>query len=254
MRRFLFLVTIVAVVTITAAGVASGGVSGTRAVPVLPGSRTAAGPTLSVSSQLDTRRYATSGDRAYELGTEDGRYPAMGFHTRGEMGGIWTPPVKLLDGIWFGVNGQWIGPATTFTSGFGYVHMPLPSMGPSTGGVQLSRTDFAPDGRRAVEIGLTLTAGSQAANVNLNVDAHSELMTSYPWGFTTPDQTTFNLADQASFNRQQLVFTETGPPAEPNPLPPSWAAIVGETGLSPASHATGTDFRGPQDPPVICPV
>jgi hypothetical protein len=46
MRRFLFLVTIVAVVTIAAAGAASGGVSGARAVPVLPGSRTAAGPTL----------------------------------------------------------------------------------------------------------------------------------------------------------------------------------------------------------------
>jgi hypothetical protein len=44
MRRFLFLVTIVAVVTVVAAGAASGGVSGARAVPVLPGSRTAAGP------------------------------------------------------------------------------------------------------------------------------------------------------------------------------------------------------------------
>src|SRR5258708_19938248 len=76
-------------------------------------------PTLSVSSNLANRRYAAAGDRAYDLGSEDGRYPAMGFHTRGEMGGIWTPPIKLLDGIWFGVNGQWIGPATSFTSGFG---------------------------------------------------------------------------------------------------------------------------------------
>src|SRR4029079_4416305 len=104
MRRFLFLVTIVAVVTITAAGAASGGVSGTRAVPGLPGSRTAAGPTLAVSSQLDARRYAAAGHRPYELGTEDGGYPAVGSHTRGEMGGSWTRPVKLLDGIWFGVN------------------------------------------------------------------------------------------------------------------------------------------------------
>ena len=49
------------------------------------------GPTLSVSSNLTNRRYVASGDRAYDLGSEDGRYPAMGFHTRGEMGGIWTP-------------------------------------------------------------------------------------------------------------------------------------------------------------------
>ncbi len=249
MRRFLFLITIIAVVCTTAA-TSAGAASGARAVPVLPGSRTAAGPTLSVSSQLGVRRYAASGDRAYDLGTEDGRYPAMGFHTRGEMGGIWTPPIKLLDGIWFGVNGQWISPATTFTSGFGYVHMALPS----TGGVQLSRTDFAPDGRRAVEIGLTLSAGSQAANVNLNVDAHSELMSAYPWGSTKPDQTTFNLPDKAAFNGKQLVFTDTGTPPVANASAHDWAAIVGATGLVPASGKTGADFRGPQDPPVICPI
>jgi len=239
----------------TAASAATGAAARATAAPGTPAASTqTAGHTLSVSSQLSLRRYAAAGDRAYELGTEDGRYPAMGFHTRGEMGGIWTPPVKLLDGIWFGVNGQWIGPATTFTSGFGYVRMTLPTPGSATGGVQLSRTDFAPDGRRAVEIGLTLTAGSRAANVSLNVDAHSELMSAYPWGFTTPDQTTFNLPDQASFNGQQLVFTETGTPPAANALPHSWAAIVGATGLTPASHATGTDFRGPQDPAVICPV
>src|SRR6266852_4681567 len=159
-------------------------------------------PTLSVSSNLANRRYVAAGDRAYDLGSEDGRYPAMGFHTRGEMGGIWTPPIKLLDGIWFGINGQWIGPTTEFTSGFGYARMALPA----TGGVRLTRTDFAPDGRRAVEIGLTFSAPSQTARLNLNVDAHSELMSAYPWGFTTPDQTVFNLPDQPSFNGRQLVF------------------------------------------------
>jgi hypothetical protein len=243
MRRFVFLVSAFSAVC-TVVAVAPGASAGPRAA----GGGT--GSTLSVSSQLDARRYAASGDRAYELGTEDGRYPAMGFHTRGEMGGIWTPPIKLLDGIWFGVNGQWIGPATRFTSGFGHVQMALPA----TGGVQLSRTDFAPDGRRAMEIGLTLTAPSQAVDVKLNVDAHSELMSAYPWGFTTPDQTTFNLPDQASFNGRQLVFTETGTPPVANAAPHSWAAMVGATGLTPVSHATGTGFRGPQDPPVICPI
>jgi len=205
-------------------------------------------PTLSVSSQLDLRRYAASGDRAYELGTEDGRYPAMGFHTRGEMGGIWTPPIKLLDGIWFGINGQWIGPATRFTSGFGYVQMALPT----TGGVQISRTDFVPDGRRAVEFGLTLTS-SNSASFELNVDAHSELMSAYPWGFTTPNQLQFNLPDTAAFNSNQLVFQEVGTPPVANATAHSWAAVVGTTSLTPASGTTGSAFRGPQDPPVICP-
>ncbi len=206
------------------------------------------GPTLSVSSNLTNRRYVASGDRAYDLGSEDGRYPAMGFHTRGEMGGIWTPPIKLLDGIWFGINGKWIGPATSFTSGFGYAQMALPAIY----GLQITRTDFAPDGRRAVEFGLTLTA-SNNATFKLDVDAHSELMGAYPWGFTKPDQTQFNLPDTASFNGNQLVFQEVGTPPVANATPHSWAAVVGATGLTPASGTTGSAFRGPQDPPVICP-
>src|SRR3954447_15243821 len=157
MRRFAFPVI---ALTIVCAAVLAGTVpASTAAVPpaavppaavptaTVPANTTPgpAGATLSVSSQLDLRRYAAAGDRAYELGTQDGRDPAMGFHTRGEMGGIWTPPIKLLDGLWFGVNGRWVGPATRFTSGFGYVQMALPA----ADGVRMSRTDFAPDGRRA---------------------------------------------------------------------------------------------------------
>ena len=48
-------------------------------------------PTLSTTDRLDDRRFVTTGDRAYEVGTEAGRYPAMGFHTRGEMGASGAP-------------------------------------------------------------------------------------------------------------------------------------------------------------------
>src|SRR3989440_1831066 len=243
MRRTSFVVTLLVTVLISILAVPA---SAAKAGPLVRAA--AASPTLSVSSNLTNRRYVASGDRAYDLGSEDGRFPAMGFHTRGEMGGIWTPPIKLLDGIWFGINGQWIGPATSFTSGFGYVQMALPS----TNGVQVTRTDFAPDGRRAVEFGLTLTS-SNPTPFTLNVDAHSELMSAYPWGFTTPDQTQFNLPDTAAFNGNQLVFQENGTPPVNNATPHSWAAIVGATGLTPASGTTGSAFRGPQDPPVICP-
>ena len=99
-----------------------------------PRAALATSPELSETTRLPDRRSLVVGPRAYAMGTADGLYPAAGFHTRGEMGGIWTAPIKLLDGIWFGVNGQWIGPATTFTSGFGYVHMALPSMGPQLAG------------------------------------------------------------------------------------------------------------------------
>ena len=49
------------------------------------------------------------------------RFYANGWHITGEMGGIWAPPLKLADGVWFGVDDQWVGAATKFTSGRGYV-------------------------------------------------------------------------------------------------------------------------------------
>ena len=79
----------------------------------------AAGHELSVTSRLQDRREVAAGTRAYSIGFEDGRFYANGWHITGEMGGVWTPPLKLVDGVWFGLDGQWIGPATKFTSGQG---------------------------------------------------------------------------------------------------------------------------------------
>jgi hypothetical protein len=147
--------------------VAGGDVDGTCADPdVRPAHRRLAGrharqhlkqpgPRLRVHAELLVHhrpQHAVDTPRPVQRGTlVEGLIDVGGEVRRG--------PIKLLDGIWFGVNGQWVGPATKFTSGFGYVRMALPA----TGGVQLTRTDFAPDGPRAVEIGLTPTASAQPA-------------------------------------------------------------------------------------------
>ncbi|HET7479453.1 MAG TPA: glycogen debranching protein [Rubrobacteraceae bacterium] len=205
-------------------------------------------PTLSTTDRLDDRRYVTTGDRAYIVGTEAGRFPAMGFHTRGEMGGVWSPPIKLLDGIWFGIDDQWIGPATKFTSGYGHVNMNLPGRT----GLRIGRTDFVPDGKRAVLVGLKFSAGDTRQSFTLKMDAHSELMGAYPWGETTPNQLTFNLADGVAVEDGKLVFREQGTPPVANAEAHDWAAVVGSS-LTPTGSDAGADFRGPQDPAVICP-
>ena len=107
-----------------------------------------AAPELSTSDRLADRRYVAASERAQIEGFQDGRFYANGWHITGEMGGIWTPPLKLVDGVWFGIDDQWVGPAQEFTSGYGYTRFKLPD----TAGIQVERTDFAPDGppRRAV--------------------------------------------------------------------------------------------------------
>src|SRR4029078_12587466 len=90
------------------------------ALEMLPATAQAA-QQRSVTERLKDRRAVAAGTRAYSVGFEDGRFYANGWRTTGEMGGKWAPPLKLADGIWFGIDDDWVGPATKFTSGRGYV-------------------------------------------------------------------------------------------------------------------------------------
>ena len=198
---------------------------------------------LTESSQLGNRRFVTTGDRFYEVGAQDGTYPGTGWHIRGEMGGFWSPPIKLLDGVWFGVDGTWLK-ASSFTAGQGYTRMSL--AGPN--GLTVERVDVAPDGGRAGLVGLRFPAG--AGTVRLTVDAHSELLSAYPWGFTTPSQADFNLPDTSAFDGRNLVFRDQGTPPAAGAKAHDYAALVGSS-LTPAGHALGSGMRGPQDD-VVC--
>lgn len=207
-------------------------------------------PELSESTRLPDRRSVVIGDRFYSVGAANGLYPATGFHTTGEMGGFWTPPIKLLDGVWFALDSMWLGeqrPAETFTSGWGYTRIDYAA----TNGVRASRTDVAADGPRAGLIALTLDA-DRTTEVTLTLDAHSELMNAYPWGSTSPSQSDFNLRDAAGFSGGALVFREQGTPPVRNATPHDYSAVVGGR-LPPEAHQLGPDFRGPQSPPVVCP-
>jgi hypothetical protein len=207
-----------------------------------------AAPELSTSDRLPDRRYVSAAERAQIEGFQDGRFYANGWHITGEMGGIWTPPLKLLDGVWFGIDDQWIGPATKFTSGFGYARFTLPD----TAGVKVERTDVAPDGRRAGLFRLKLTNPGAARTVTVKVDAHSELLPSYPWGFDGAEPNAREqLPDTGSFDGDALVFRDQGTLPHPNATPHDYAALVGST-LKPSGGETGPGHYGPRDQGVRC--
>jgi len=231
-------------------GAAPPATSGAPAAAVVGPDGLPRSPELTETSRLPDRRAVAIGDRAYSTSTEDGLYPAAGWHIRGEMGGIWSPPVKLLDGIWFGVDGAWLGKgvaADRFASGWGYTRT---EYAPANG-LTVHRTDVVPDGHRAALVGLTLRS-STARQVGVTMDAHSELMSGYPWGWTTPNASTVNAQDTADVDGGALVFREQAGPEHPLGAH-DWAAVVGST-LDPTGSSLGPDFRGPQDPAVICPV
>ncbi|MGB9185024.1 MAG: hypothetical protein WCB67_13260 [Solirubrobacteraceae bacterium] len=204
----------------------------------------ASGQELSTSSRLQDRREVAAGQRSYAEGFQDGRFYANGWHTAGEMGGVWAPPLKLVDGVWFGINHSWVGQATQFSSGWGYTRYALPN----TEGLQLQRTDFAPDSHRAVLFGLKMTNPGASKTVTVKVDAHSELMGAYPWGFSgVVPNASGNLPDHGAFDGKSLVFTDDGSIGNGAPVH-HYAALVGSD-LRPdsgAAAATNGNFRGPQ--------
>jgi hypothetical protein len=207
-----------------------------------------AAPELSVSQRLDDRRYDVAGERARTIGFQDGRFYANGWHITGEMGGVWAEPLKLVDGVWFGIGDEWVGPATEFTSGWGYAKFALPS----ASGLRLERTDFVPDGRRAGLFGLTMSnRGDGPRTVTVKVDAHSELMTEYPWSFAgVVPNAADNLPDTAEFdaNAGTLVFRDRGRLPHENAPEHDYAALVGAN-LDPIAGETGSspnEYRGPQ--------
>jgi hypothetical protein len=218
---------------------ATGAVAAAIAIAALVAGPAQAAEELSVAERLEDRREVAAGTRAQVLGFQDGRFYANGWHTTGEMGGIITPPLKLLDSVYFGVDAQWVGPATRFTSGWGYTRYDLPPVG----GVRLSRTDFVPDGRRGALLGLTLTS-DEKRTAEVMVDAHSELITQYPWGFagTTPNASE-NAPDRAALRGGTLVFRDTGR-FTGEERDHSYTAIVGSD-RRPAGGETGPGHYGP---------
>src|SRR3954447_4053971 len=139
------------------------------------------GPARSATDNLAQKRYVAAGDRAYVIGMLDGSFPSIGTRIRGEMGGVWAPPIKLLSGYWFALNGAWLPAATCFTSGAGYVQMQLPAHD----GIAITRTEFVPDGLAALGVGLTLQNTSvRNQHVTLMLAARSQLLGAYPWNDT----------------------------------------------------------------------
>ena len=148
-----------------------------------------------------------------------------GFHTRGEMGGVWTPPIKLVDGIWFGVGERVDRPGLALHERLG-PREDAPAATPA--GCASSAPTSCPASAAACWSACKLSGPTSHQTVDLRMQTHSELMSIYPWGETTPGQTDFNLPDSAGLRRAaRSCSRESGTPPVPNAIPHDWGAAVG---------------------------
>src|ERR1700751_4994152 len=198
------------------------------------------------------KRYVAAGDRAYVVGVQDGsQVPAVslnpngiGWHITGQMGGVWAHPIKLLNQFQFFLNGTLLPAATKFVSGEGYIRLELPP----TNGLEISETQFAPDGLPVVLVGVQVSnSNPSAASFTLAIQAESELIPAYPWTGTKPPSESLHLQDQVSFDSTlgALQFLQ---PAQPTFSRPACYELGGAA-LDPQDHETGFQSLGASYPP-----
>jgi hypothetical protein len=184
-------------------------------------------PTRSTSSNLSEKRYVAAGDRAYVVGIQDGIFQPTGWHISGTMGGVWSHPIKLLESYSVSLRGSALPAAQQFTSGPGFVQLNFPT----TNGLQITRTEFAPDGLPVVLVGLQIqNTSSQSVTTTLGFQAVSHIIPAFPWSGTTPSSTQLDKQDNVQFDPliSGLTFSEPDQP---------WYAMVAGRGTK----------QGPQD-------
>src|SRR6201982_1154474 len=193
------------------------------------------------------KRYVAAGDRACVVGVQDGsQVPAVslnpngiGWHITGQMGGVWAHPIKLLNQFQFFLNDNLLPAATKFVSGEGYVRLELPT----THGLEISETQFAPDGLPVVLVGVQVSNPSpRVASFTLAIQAESELIPAFPWSGTKPTSESLHLPDQVSFD-PILGALQFFQPAQPTYSRLAWYALV-SAALDPQDRETGFESIG----------
>jgi glycogen debranching enzyme len=94
--------------------------------------------------------YVTAGDRAYLIGMQDGSFPDVGDHVRGEMGGLWLHPIKLIDGFRASLTEPVTGEVVALASSDEFINYPYGNRfryGRVLDSLEVDRFQFSPDGQ-----------------------------------------------------------------------------------------------------------
>ncbi len=185
--------------------------------------------TIAKSERLDDP-YIAAGDRAYVIGTQDGGFPDLGAHVPGEMGGIWSHPIKLFDGFWLRIDDEWLPDAARFVSGpFWNAHeYALPN------GLAVTRRQFAPDEERAIVARYALRSPT-ARTLRLRLLARIDLRGVW----LSEEDGVHDGYDHAAY------LDDLGAWLCHDDLNP-WYAVVGARGLAPVAWHSGRDLWGPR--------
>lgn len=126
---------------------------------------TADSPSIKGKSAYLTSPYVTAGDRVYMVGHQDGTFPELGWHIKGEMGGIWNHPIKLMDGFEVGVLKD--GKTIALNNAHTFVNYPYTNKHQYTlpeAQLNIERWQFVPDHKEGIVIQFQIENTSTTTN------------------------------------------------------------------------------------------
>lgn len=121
--------------------------------------------------------FVTAGNRLYMVGWQDGSFPELGWHIKGEMGGIWDHPIKLMDG--FQAELIWKNSEEMLDSASSFVNFPMANKHvyelPKKN-LKVDRWQFVPDDKEGIFIQYSLqNTGKTAQDLKLKFTGYSDL-------------------------------------------------------------------------------
>ena len=117
-----------------------------------------------------TSPFVTAGDRVYMVGHQDGTFPDLGWHIKGEMGGIWNHPIKLMDGFSFELIKE-DGSILALESAQAFVNYPFANKQVyqlESSELEVERWQFVPDHKEGLVVQLVIkNRGEEDQNIRL---------------------------------------------------------------------------------------
>ena len=137
------------------------------------------------------------------VGHQDGSFPDLGWHIKGEMGGIWDHPIKLMDGFDLAVLHE--NDTLTLNNADRFVNYPFTNMHEfawAEKNLNIQRWQFVPDDTEGIIIQLAIENTGDAKEVQLDFTGISDLRPTW-----LGDRTgMIDSKDQAVFDDQNKLW------------------------------------------------
>lgn len=149
--------------------------------------------------------FVAAGDRVYLIGHQNGTFPDLGWHVKGEMGGIWLHPIKLMDGFTASIESDGtsfcLDQASSFTN---YPFANIHRFDNPESGIEVERLQFVPDGKEGMTILFRIkNVDTSAKTFDFTFRGYTDLMPVW-----LGDRTEMiDHPDDISFDEMTKVFT-----------------------------------------------